>query len=143
MASLFTENNSLKRGSHIYEARQTINIHYSDKDAIEGVDGLLVKVEQLMSQFTMKECPTLRNKPKLFFIQAGRGHLSDSRKDRLPTSLRNTEGDSMKLYPDSTLANGVTPLEADLLLSFATSRLIFTACNAINVYFSSRISLKH
>ena len=98
-----------------------IIISHGDKDTIEGVDGLLVKVEQLMSQFTVKECPTLRNKPKLFFIEAGRGHLSDPRKDRLPTSLGNTERDSMKLYPDSTLANGVTPLEADLLLSFATA----------------------
>ena len=134
-----------------------IIMSHGDKDAIEGLDGALVKVEQLMSQFSVKECPTLRNKPMLFFIQACRGQLRDPRKDRLPTSLGNTEGDgiAMKLCPDSALANGVTPLEADFLLSFATvpgylsfrskvegswyiyvSRLIFNASNtcAVNVF---------
>ena len=100
-----------------------IIMSHGDKDAIEGVDGAFVKVELLMSRFSMKECPTLRNKPKLFFIQACRGQLSDPRRDRLPTALGNTEGDgfAMNLCPDSALANGVTPLEADFLLSFATA----------------------
>lgn len=99
-----------------------IIMSHGDKDAIEGVDGALVKVAQLMSQFSVRECETLRNKPKLFFIQACRGKLSDPRKDRLPTSLESTEGDGITrmLYPDSSLADGVTPLEADFVLSFAT-----------------------
>jgi len=99
-----------------------IIMSHGDKDAIEGVDGLLVKVALLMSLFSVTECPSLRNKPKLFFIEARRGQLSDPRKDRLPTPLWNTEGDgiAMMLCPDSTLAHGVTPLEADFLLSFAT-----------------------
>ena len=99
-----------------------IIMSHGDKDAIEGVDGLLVKVALLMSLFSVTECPSLRNKPKLFFIEACRGQLSDPRKDRLPTPLWNTEGDgiAMMLCPDSTLAHGVTPLEADFLLSFAT-----------------------
>lgn len=133
-----------------------IIMSHGDKDAIEGVDGALVKVAQLMSQFSARECPTLQDKPKLFFIQACRGQLSDPRKDRLPTSLGNVEGEgiTMMLFPDSTLAHGVTPLEADFLLSFATapgykawrnqvagswfiqvSRCIFTAWNAVNDFF--------
>jgi len=105
-----------------YKAFVFIIMSHGDKDAIEGVDGALVKVALLMSQFSVRECPTLRNKPKLFFIEACRGQLSDPRKDRLPTPLGNTEGDgiAMMLCPDSVLANGVTPLEADFLLSFAT-----------------------
>lgn len=99
-----------------------IIMSHGDKDAIEGVDGAFVKVVQLMSQFSARDCPTLRNKPKLFFIQACRGELSDPRKDRLSTSLANTEDDGIAMVPcpDSALANGVTPLEADFLLSFAT-----------------------
>lgn len=133
-----------------------IIMSHGDKDATEGVDGALVKVAQLMSQFSARECQTLQNKPKLFFIQACRGQLSDPRKDRLPTSLGNVEdeGITMMLFPDSTLAHGVTPLEADFLLSFATvpgykawrsqvagswyiqvSRCIFTAWNAVNDFF--------
>ena len=100
-----------------------IIMSHGDNDEIEGIGGGFVKVAQLMSQFSAIKCPTLRNKPKLFFIQACRGQLSDPRKDRLPTSSGNVEGDdiAMKLFPDSALAHGVTPLEADFLLSFATA----------------------
>lgn len=100
-----------------------IIMSHGDSDAIEGIGGSFVKVAQLMSQFSAIKCPTLRDKPKLFFIQACRGQLSDPRKDRLPTSSGDVEGDGIatKLCPDSALAHGVTPLEADFLLSFPTA----------------------
>ena len=100
-----------------------IIMSHGDNDEIEGIGGGFVKVAQLMSQFSAIKCPTLRNKPKLFFIQACRGQLSDPRNDRLPTSSGSVEGDgfAMKLCPDSALAHGVTPMEADFLLSFATA----------------------
>ena len=99
-----------------------IIMSHGDKDAIEGVDGALVKVAPLMSLFSATECPSLRNKPKLFFIEACRGELSDQRKHRLPPPSGNIEEDGIvtMLCHDSALAHGVTPLEADFLLSFAT-----------------------
>jgi len=141
-----------------------IIMSHGDQDAIEGVDGALVKVASLMSLFSVTECPTVRNKPKLFFIEACRGQLSDQRKDQLSIPSEKTEGDSiaMMVCPDSTLAHGVTPLEADFLLSFATvpgykawrsqvagswyiqvSRCIFAAWNTMNDFFSSKISARH
>ena len=100
-----------------------IIMSHGHNDEIEGTGGGFVKVAQLMSQFSAVRCPTLRDKPKMFFIQACRGQLSDPRNDRLPASSGNVEGDgiAMKLLPDSALAHGITPLEANLLLSFATA----------------------
>ena len=111
-----------KRDFSQYAQFVFIIMSHGDKDAIEGVDGALVKVTQLMSLFSVRECKTLRNKPKLFFIQACRGKLSDPRKDQLPTPLGSTKDDSntWMLHSDSSLADGVTPKEADFLLSFAT-----------------------
>ena len=96
--------------------------HGDKKDAIQGVDGRKAGVEDLMGEFTATNCPTLQNKPKLFFIQACRGQGSDSRKKRLPASTDDIVGDSIAIMnaPDSTLANGVSPREADFLLAFAT-----------------------
>ncbi|XP_074625507.1 uncharacterized protein LOC141883790 isoform X1 [Acropora palmata] len=46
-------------------------------DKIIGVKGRTIGIEQLMSKFTAKRCPTLANKPKVFFIQACRGPAED------------------------------------------------------------------
>lgn len=96
--------------------------HGEKKDVIQGVDGRKARVEDLMSEFTATSCPTLQNKPKLFFIQACRGRRSDPRMNRLPPAADNIQGDTIATMhsPDSTLANGVSPEEADFLLAFAT-----------------------
>ena len=36
---------------------------------ISGVDGRKASVEQVMSEFSSRNCPSLQNKPKLFFVQ--------------------------------------------------------------------------
>ena len=43
--------------------------HGDKKDVIYGVDNRKAGMEDLMCEFTATNCPTLENKPKLFFIQ--------------------------------------------------------------------------
>ena len=97
--------------------------HGDKKDVIYGVDNRKAGMEDLMCEFTATNCPTLENKPKLFFIQACRGQRSDPRMNRLSASTSNNIAeDSIQIMhcPDADLANGVCPREADFLLAFAT-----------------------
>ena len=97
--------------------------HGDKKDVIYGVDNRKAGMEDLMSEFTATNCPTLENKPKLFFIQACRGQRSDPRMNRLSASTAdNIVEDSIQIMhsPDADLVNGVSPREADFLLAFAT-----------------------
>ena len=97
--------------------------HGDKKDVIYGVDNRKAGMEDLMCEFTATNCPTLENKPKLFFIQACRGQRSDPRMNRLSASTSdNIAEDSIQIIhsPDADLANGVSPREADFLLAFAT-----------------------
>jgi len=96
--------------------------HGDKKDVIYGVDNRKAGIEDLMCEFTATNCPTLENKPKLFFVQACRGQRSDPRMSRLSASTDSIAGDSIQIIqsPDADLANGVSPREADFLLAFAT-----------------------
>ena len=96
--------------------------HGDKKDVIYGVDNRKAGMEDLMSEFTATNCPTLENKPKLFFVQACRGNKSDPRVNRLSASTDNLAEDGIQTMnsPDADLANGVSAREADFLLAFAT-----------------------
>jgi len=48
-----------------------INSHF-DGDHIIGADAKPVKLDKIIARFTKEFCPTLHNKPKLFFIQGCR-----------------------------------------------------------------------
>ena len=72
--------------------------HGGGRDVIFGVRGRYIRVEGLMAEFNAANCPTLQNKPKLFFIQTFRG----SSLERRPPTCGGT--DSYAPYsPDSTL----------------------------------------
>ena len=96
--------------------------HGDKKDVIYGVDNRKAGMEDIMSEFTSTNCPTLENKPKLFFIQACRGHKSDSRMQRLSASIENIAEDTNQMIhcPHADLANGLSAQEADFLLAFST-----------------------
>ena len=70
--------------------------HSGENDVILGFDGKPISVRELMCLFTAASCPSLKAKPKLFFIDACRGES-----DALPRS--------------------VCPQEADFLLAFSTT----------------------
>ena len=88
--------------------------HGGDQDVIYGVDKIHTRVEDLMAYFTAANCKTLRNKPKLFFIQTCRG----SSVECLSPSPDGAHSDDV---PDSTLSRSVRPKEADCLLAFGTA----------------------
>lgn len=89
--------------------------HGGEQDIIYGVNGGIVRVEDVMSRFKAANCPTLQSKPKLFFIQSCRGSSNES----LP-SFGDVDTHDV-LSSDSTLARSACPRESDFLLSFATA----------------------
>lgn len=91
--------------------------HGGEKDAIEGVDGRSIRVEDLTSEFKVSNCPTLRGKPKLFFLQACRGKEIE----QSSTSCDFSDTDSIDFDFDSTLPRSTCPQEADFLLAFSTT----------------------
>ncbi|XP_069466560.1 caspase-9 isoform X2 [Ambystoma mexicanum] len=58
--------------SHGCEAR-----HIQLPGGVYGTDGVVVPVERVVTYFDGQHCPTLRGKPKLFFIQACGGAVRD------------------------------------------------------------------
>ena len=92
--------------------------HGGNGDTIYGVRGRAARVEDLMSEFQAANCPSLRNKPKLFFIQT----CSYSLNETLSPVLGDADVNSAPAFAgDSSLPRGVCPQEADFLLVFATA----------------------
>lgn len=83
-------------------------LSHGSADGIYGVDEQVIQVEALTSKFRRTPCPSLENKPKLFFIQACRG----SNKDIAPV-----ESDS---EPVPMQCRGL-PSDADFLICYASS----------------------
>lgn len=71
-----------------------------------------------MSKFKAKRCPSLADKPKLFFIQACRGSVEDE----FLTQNKDSRDSIAGLNCDSTLArcSSSCPQESDFLLAWAT-----------------------
>lgn len=80
--------------------------HGSHGDTIIGVDGEVISIQALMSPFKPDECPSLRDKPKVFLVQACRGTYSE----RYIRPMR-----------DSSLSRGTRLQEADFLLAYASA----------------------
>ena len=91
--------------------------HGGDHDTILGVDGRIVTVEEMTSEFNTVRCETLKEKPKVFIFQFCRKSLSES------LLHENHFMDSIvgKLHVDSTFSKGTSAHEADFLLAFATT----------------------
>ncbi|XP_065918399.1 caspase-8-like [Dysidea avara] len=77
-------------------------------DGVYGTDGELVKFNDIVKLFKGNFCPTLVNKPKLFFIQACRGDA----KDEAVSEQKDGPG------PDK-MSNSL-PSEADFFFGYAT-----------------------
>ena len=91
--------------------------HGTDGDTICGISGKhKVRVEDLMAEFNVNQCPSLAGKPKIFIFQACRVSLDER---EAPISDNNGYmADAMA--SDSTLARSVSPPGADFLLAFST-----------------------
>ena len=99
--------------------------HGEDNDCILGVDGRKVFVKDLMVQFQERKCPSLKEKPKVFIIQACRGSRREVYKNSCSQAVASTSTDEDDEHydsfsPDSTLPRSVFPREFDFVLAFAT-----------------------
>jgi len=47
---------------------------HGDAGKILGTDSQPIPLHNILSRFTPQRCPTLENKPKIFFVQACQGH---------------------------------------------------------------------
>ena len=94
--------------------------HGGDGDTICGVNGKKIAVKELMAEFKVVHCPSLKNKPKIFIFEACRRSLSTN--VALTNGHKRFKADKADACsPDSTLSLSVTPPEADFLLAFATT----------------------
>lgn len=108
-----------KKDHSKYDAFVCIIMSHGDiGDKIIGVKGRTIGIEQLMSKFTAKRCPSLANKPKVFLIQACRGPAEDE----FFTKSKDHKDYVAGITCDSTLArcSSSCPQESDFFLGFAT-----------------------
>ena len=97
--------------------------HGGSNDVIFGVKGGTISVAELMCFFKPTDCPTLQNKPKLFFIQTCRGALGDrnlTASGTVPPSSQTTVTGAQTSYV-SALSRSTCPEEVDFLLAFSTA----------------------
>uniref|UniRef100_A0A8D0HDT5 Caspase-9 n=1 Tax=Sphenodon punctatus TaxID=8508 RepID=A0A8D0HDT5_SPHPU len=105
--------------------------HIQFPGSIYGTDGRRIAVEKIVNYFNGSQCPSLRGKPKLFFIQACGGeqkdrgfevdsdspvneaHSGNLESDALPFQIRSGEMDE----PDAVAS---LPTPSDILVSYST-----------------------
>ena len=92
--------------------------HGGSNDVIYGVNGGTISVSELMCFFKPAECPTLQNKPKLFFFQACRG---PQRNYSLTASETVPSSSGTQMASVSALSCTTCPQEADFLLAFSAA----------------------
>eukprot|EP00118_Oscarella_pearsei_P025413 m.308142 g.308142 ORF g.308142 m.308142 type:complete len:707 (+) comp43446_c0_seq1:124-2244(+) len=86
-------------------------LSHGKKDFLYGSDSVPVPISQIASSINGLACPSLNNKPKLFFIQACRGAGEDEgvETDSLPQRAQKDAQEQVKI-----------PLGADFLLGYST-----------------------
>ena len=93
---------------------------------ITGVDRRKANVEQVMSEFKASNCPSLKNKPKLFFVlrfTTSPVELVESHDSSLLTHFCTDK--AVSLFSSSALpGSDGCPEEADFLLTCATSPVV-------------------
>ncbi|XP_063292129.1 caspase-9 [Pelobates fuscus] len=105
--------------------------HRKFPGGVFGTDGIRIPVEKIVSYFDGTSCPTLRGKPKLFFIQAcggdqkDRGFEVDSGSPSSPSAEQSLQCDATAIRPeagdmDETDAVASLPTFSDILVSYST-----------------------
>ena len=71
VAEKFAEKDHREFGAFVF----ILMSHGADRDCILGVRGRRTSVENLMVEFQVRNCPSLKGKPKVFIIQTCRRFL--------------------------------------------------------------------
>ncbi|XP_061696925.1 caspase-8 isoform X2 [Syngnathoides biaculeatus] len=90
-------------------------LSHGAKESVYGVDGDAVNLAELMQPFNGLQCPSLKGKPKLFFIQACQGRARQT-----PVYLQ-SDGLTITNFNDNTAQMQISiPVDADFLLAVAS-----------------------
>uniref|UniRef100_A0A8C6TJM7 Caspase-8 n=1 Tax=Neogobius melanostomus TaxID=47308 RepID=A0A8C6TJM7_9GOBI len=90
-------------------------LSHGQEGSIFGVDGQTVSITKLKRLFNGAQCPSLVDKPKLFFIQACQGT-----NEQQMVSIQTDGPASCSIESDATKMEESIPSEADFLLGMAT-----------------------
>ncbi|CAH8495511.1 unnamed protein product [Schistosoma turkestanicum] len=99
--------------------------HGDEGGLIYATDGS-VPVDRIIAPFRGDQCPDLRGKPKLFFIQACRGMALDDGVFVCDGSLSNSKS------ADAATTIRRIPVEADLLIAYAVQPGYYAFRNSVN-----------
>ncbi|XP_074155174.1 caspase-8 [Sminthopsis crassicaudata] len=91
-------------------------LSHGDKGTIYGTDGQEVAIRDLTSYFSGSNCASLVGKPKVFFIQACQGRITQNG----ILLYKDSEQERESLEMDTVLQSEYIPNEADFLLGMAT-----------------------
>ncbi|XP_063798239.1 caspase-9 [Pseudophryne corroboree] len=105
--------------------------HTQFPGGVYGTDGVRIPVERIVDYFNGSNCPSLRGKPKLFFIQAcggdqkDRGFSVDSGEPPSKYDAESVQSDATAVRPDEedtdeTDAVVSLPTSSDILVSYST-----------------------
>jgi len=96
--------------------------HGDSNDVIYGVNGGTISVTELMCSLKPTQCPTLQNKPRLFFFQACRGcHENHG----MTASGTFPSSSGTQIVSVSALSRTTSPEEADFLLLFQQHQVMW------------------
>ncbi|KAM9448340.1 caspase-8-like isoform 1-T1 [Salvelinus alpinus] len=87
---------------------------------VYGVDGLEVSVRELTEPFSGLECSSLRDKPKLFFIQACQGNKEQKQVFIQSDGPGPSSTTTSSICTDAVVHRDSIPTDADFLLGMAT-----------------------
>ncbi|NXK80012.1 CASP9 protein, partial [Amazona guildingii] len=105
--------------------------HVQFPGGVYGTDGKSIPIEKIVNYFNGSNCPSLRGKPKLFFIQAcggeqrDRGFLVDSNSPGDEAPRGSVESDATPFHApagnmDKPDAVASLPTPSDILVSYST-----------------------
>ena len=112
-----------KKDHSAFDSFVVVVMSVCQDNEISGVDGRKASLENVMSEFTATNCPTLQGKPKLFFVQRF-ALMTPSTVGDVSTQSQCCTDREMEMHPScpSTAHEGENcPEEADFLLICATS----------------------
>ncbi|XP_028665804.2 caspase-2 [Erpetoichthys calabaricus] len=121
--------------------------------AVYGVDGELLKLDDVFSFFDNASSPNLQNKPKMFFIQACRGEMPDVGVDQLDGSERaESPGCEQRDAGISKPQKPRLPTQSDMICGYASLKGTAALRNtkqgswfvqALNIVFCQRAKDRH
>ncbi|MEQ2181667.1 hypothetical protein GOODEAATRI_013933 [Goodea atripinnis] len=113
LQSLFVELG--KKDHRLMDCLVCCVLTHGEEGVVYGVDGSPVKIKNLMLPFDGQRCPSLLEKPKLFFIQACQGNKEQPR-----VQTDGTEDETSNVFSDAKITIESIPSAADFLVGMAT-----------------------